>query len=544
MFNYIKEKKGVFALFLIATPIAVVLDVGLAILLRWITDAGISGNEFLLPKLIWISVIYIVLVSISDGSYRYSMLKLTNYATHAVRRDLFQSIFKRPLSEIRLKDKSYYVSMFLNDLENLKDQYFKYFCFSYHEILYFVVSIALLLKIDLIMAVTILVFAFIQLIIPIVFEALVEKKQEDMMEFKKRYTADLLESINNFNIIKLFRRETIFSSKNESTSKNLYNACVRKDIVDKGIYVLSFSASIAMYLGSMLVGIWLVFRNRITIGQVIEASQLMAYVTGPMLNFTDILTSFKSSKPIIEKLNEHLLVTDDEYSMSTILKDEPFEAIEFKNVSFKYPSAPEVVLCDCNIRFERGKKYLIIGDSGSGKSTLFKLLQKSFNKYDGEITFNGVDIRNILDSDYYSRIAFCLQDSKLFTASIRDNITLFENSESRKLKKVMTEVGLDNFINHKENGLDTIISDNNNDVSGGEKQRISVARTLLNNFDVVCLDESTSSLDKASGEAVENYLMGLKDKTVIIIAHHYSEAIRKQVDHVFILDDGKLKTNE
>ncbi|MDU7926397.1 MAG: ATP-binding cassette domain-containing protein, partial [Finegoldia magna] len=145
-----------------------------------------------------------------------------------------------------------------------------------------------------------------------------------------------------------------------------------------------------MYLGCMLVGIWLVFKDRITIGQVIESSQLMAYVTGPLLNFTDIMTSFKSSKPVQNKImnfisEEKPVELEDEFE---------FNNLKLNNISFKYPTSDKYVLKKLYFTFEKGKKYIIIGESGTGKSTIFKILQKQEIATEGEVQLNN---KNILD---------------------------------------------------------------------------------------------------------------------------------------------------
>lgn len=534
MFKYITQNKKLFYLTLLTAPIAVGFDIGLAWLLRIITDAGTNGEEQLLPRLILISVLYIIFASISDLLYRKSTVELTNNCIYNVRNDLFNSITDESLIKISKQNSGYYISMFLNDLEDLKMDYFKNMVSSYHEILNFVISIVLLVKIDIIMAITIIIFSVVQLAVPFIFEKLIEKRQEELMNIRNEYTSSLQEFVNNFNLIKFFKREIIFQKINQDKSIEYRNASNTKETLSKTIYVLSFASSLAMYLGCMLVGIWLVFKDRITIGQVIESSQLMAYVTGPLLNFTDIMTSFKSAKPVQNKImnfiSEEIPVeVEDEFE---------FNNLKLNNISFKYPTSDKYVLKNLDFTFEKGKKYIIIGESGTGKSTIFKILQKQEIATEGEVQLNNKNILDITDSTYYSKIGFATQDTGIFTASIKDNISLFDNRPVDKT--IIEQLGLNTLINSKPKGIDTVISSEDKSISGGEKQRIAIARLLNENFDCILLDESTSSLDKHSVDIVEECILSKKDLTVIAITHHLTSKAIEMSDFILKLEDGKL----
>lgn len=534
MFKYITQNKKLFYLTLLTAPIAVGFDIGLAWLLRIITDAGTNGEEQLLPRLILISVLYIIFASIFDLLYRKSTVELTNNCIYNVRNDLFNSITDESLIKISKQNSGYYISMFLNDLEDLKMDYFKNMVSSYHEILNFVISLVLLVKIDIIMAITIIIFSVVQLAVPFIFEKLIEKRQEELMNIRNEYTSSLQEFVNNFNLIKFFKREIIFQKINQDKSIEYRNASNTKETLSKTIYVLSFASSLAMYLGCMLVGIWLVFKDRITIGQVIESSQLMAYVTGPLLNFTDIMTSFKSAKPVQNKIMNFI-----SEEMPVEVEDEfEFNNLKLNNISFKYPTSDKYVLKNLDFTFEKGKKYIIIGESGTGKSTIFKILQKQEIATEGEVQLNNKNILDITDSIYYSKIGFATQDTGIFTASIKDNISLFDNKPVDKT--IIEQLGLNTLFNSKPKGIDTVISSEDKSISGGEKQRIAIARLLNENLDCILLDESTSSLDKHSVDIVEQCILSKKDLTVIAITHHLTSKAIEMSDCILKLEDGKL----
>ena len=535
MFNYITQNKKLFYLTLLTAPIAVGFDIGLAWLLRIITDAGTNGEEQLLPRLILISVLYIIFASISDLLYRKSTVELTNNCIYNVRNDLFNSITDESLIKISKKNSGYYISMFLNDLEDLKMDYFKNMVSSYHEILNFVISLVLLVKIDIIMAITIIIFSMVQLAVPFIFEKLIEKRQEELMNIRNEYTSSLQEFVNNFNLIKFFKREIIFQKINQDKSIEYRNSSNTKETLSKTIYVLSFASSLAMYLGCMLVGIWLVFKDRITIGQVIESSQLMAYVTGPLLNFTDIMTSFKSAKPVQNKVmnfisEERSVEVEDEFE---------FNNLKLNNISFKYPTSDKYVLKNLDFTFEKGKKYIIIGESGTGKTTIVNLLMRFYEINDGQILVDGIDTKNLSRENLRDQFCMVLQDSWVFEASVRENITFGEKDiTDEELIDVCKRVNLDHFIRTLPQGYDTILNDKQS-LSQGQLQLLTIARAMVSHAPMLILDEATSSVDTRTEIIVQDAMDELaKGRTSFVIAHRLSTI--KNADLILVMKDGDI----
>ena len=538
MFNYITQNKKLFYLTLLTAPIAVGFDIGLAWLLRIITDAGTNGEEQLLPRLILISVLYIIFASISDLLYRKSTVELTNNCIYNVRNDLFNSITDESLIKISKQNSGYYISMFLNDLEDLKMDYFKNMVSSYHEILNFVISLVLLVKIDIIMAITIIIFSVVQLAVPFIFEKLIEKRQEELMNIRNEYTSSLQEFVNNFNLIKFFKREIIFQKINQDKSIEYRNASNTKETLSKTIYVLSFASSLAMYLACMLVGIWLVFKDRITIGQVIESSQLMAYVTGPLLNFTEIMTSFKSAKPVQNKIMNFI----SEQKPVEVEDEFEFNNLKLNNISFKYPTSDKYVLKNLDFTFEKGKKYIIIGESGTGKTTILKLISRLYDYDKGEILIDGKDIKEISTESLFDKVSIVFQDVVLFNQSVMENIRLGkQNASDEDVKRAAKLANCTDFIEKMDKGFDTVIGENGAELSGGERQRLSIARAFLKDAPILILDEIAASLDVDNEKKIQESLNNLiKDKTVVIISHRMKSI--ENADKIVVLENGKVES--
>ena len=165
-------------------------------------------------------------------------------------------------------------------------------------------------------------------------------------------------------------------------------------------------------------------------------------------------------------------------------------------------------------------------------------MQKQEIATEGEVQLNNKNILDITDSTYYSKIGFATQDTGIFTASIKDNISLFDNKPVDKT--IIEQLGLNTLINSKPKGIDSVISSEDKSISGGEKQRIAIARLLNEDFDCILLDESTSSLDKHSVDIVEECILSKKDLTVIAITHHLTSKAIEMSDFILKLEDGKL----
>ncbi|KAA4378941.1 ATP-binding cassette domain-containing protein, partial [Bacteroides ovatus] len=202
-----------------------------------------------------------------------------------------------------------------------------------------------------------------------------------------------------------------------------------------------------------------------------------------------------------------------------------------------YPTSDKYVLKNLDFTFEKGKKYIIIGESGTGKSTIFKILQKQEIATEGEVQLNNRNILNITDSIYYSKVGFATQDTGIFTASIKDNISLFDNKPVDKT--IIEQLGLNTLINSKPKGIDTVISSEDKSISGGEKQRIAIGRAILKDSKIIIMDEASASIDPDNEFELQKAFKNLmKDKTVIMIAHRLSTI--KDLDEILVMDSGKI----
>jgi ABC-type bacteriocin/lantibiotic exporter with double-glycine peptidase domain len=212
--------------------------------------------------------------------------------------------------------------------------------------------------------------------------------------------------------------------------------------------------------------------------------------------------------------------------------------LEVKNLCYSYPEHP--VLEGLNVRFALGKKYVILGGSGCGKSTLLKLLAGLDSSYEGRILLDGTSIGSV-EPGVYNRLVSCMpQEPFLFDGSIRMNVALGRSATDEQITRALEDAGLGEYLRRQPNGLDTQVGENAGQMSGGEKQRLSIARVLLFPAPILLMDESTSHLDPTTAAEIEGLIFHRPDTTVIFVTHNLTPQTAEAADQIYELRQGKL----
>ena len=228
--------------------------------------------------------------------------------------------------------------------------------------------------------------------------------------------------------------------------------------------------------------------------------------------------TLKASKPIWNKYAEA-----EQTSTDLPQKEIPqVKNIQVADVHFTYPDSDKVFSFD-HIDFTFPKNYAISGASGSGKSTLMKLISGLYRQFDGHIYLNQVDIKNLKQSSVAKDVVYMDQQAYIFSGSLRDNISLYDDKVSDEaIIDVLKTAGLESFLQELPQGLDTEMKENGKNISGGQRQRLALARTLLLKPHFIIIDEGTSQLDEKTAKGIEEILLGLEDVSIIVVSHHFN----------------------
>ena len=340
----------------------------------------------------------------------------------------------------------------------------------------------------------------------------------------------------------------IFTIKSTNSQKNIYIKW--EDNYEKQIgfekekaRANSLSANIPQTIQAFYsvivyaIGYILVLNNQTTIGSIVAFSSIGVSFLSPITSILQSYTQFQMVKVYLNRLLD-ILQTSNETSLSgTIKLDNYLSDINIKNVMYKYSSFSEPAIENISLQIAPKQKIVIVGESGSGKSTLLKVLAGLYQSTSGEIYYGKRNIKDLDIHAFRNHIGVVLQENVLFNGTFRENITMGRNYSDDRIMQVIKNVGLDSLMFKFPLGLETNISELGQNLSGGQRQKISIARTIIFNPDVIFLDEPTSSLDNISERTILNYLFNM-DATLIVIAHRLSSI--QNFDQIIVMNDGKI----
>ncbi len=286
---------------------------------------------------------------------------------------------------------------------------------------------------------------------------------------------------------------------------------------------------------------WLIFQNQMDAGQLVTMQIFSFFVFGPLQEIGNILLSYREAEASLNNFDV-LMKKAPEAEPTTPKKLGTIEDLSFDQVSFQHKTASHKAIDGISFKVKTGETIAFVGPSGSGKSTLMKLLVGLYRPKEGKIFYNELDESSINFDDLRNQIGFVTQDTNLFSGTIKENL-LFVNptADVKQLNEALTKSSCNNLLIRAEKGLDTVIGEGGLKLSGGEKQRISIARALLRNPKILIFDEATSALDSLTEEEITNTIKDIskaKEQITILIAHRLSTIMH--ADTIYVLEKGKV----
>ena len=287
--------------------------------------------------------------------------------------------------------------------------------------------------------------------------------------------------------------------------------------------------------------LWLIFRNAISPGQYLSLVFYSFFLFAPMQEIGNIIISYREAEASLNNFH-NLMLKSPELKPARAETIQNIEELEFINVRFKHQSAQQPALMDISFDVKKGETIAFVGPSGSGKTTLVKLLVGLYIPEQGQIKYNNIDGKNIDFDVLRTQIGFVTQDTQLFAGTIRENL-LFVNPSAtdEEILDVLQKASCNTLLERADNGLDTMIGEGGVKVSGGEKQRLSIARALLRHPHLLIFDEATSSLDSLTEEEITNTIKDVSSKQeqiTILIAHRLSTIMH--ADRIYVLEKGEI----
>ncbi len=395
------------------------------------------------------------------------------------------------------------------------------------------------LAVDYRMMLVVLAFVPVLAIVSITVGKRTHAEQSAANEFWDRASGRLSDALQNVKVIRLFVRESPeldrINSLNQSAIDRQYRINFLWGVLESGREFLEFVVKIAV----MLVGTYLVLHGKLSIGELFLFVALSGRFYAP-------LQAIESAyREIVAKLadarkSEDLLFREKESDTGTLPFSGIRERIEFENVTFRYPETERPVLEGVSLTIPKGARVALVGHTGSGKSTLANLLLRFYEPSEGRIRIDGTDIRDFSLSTYRERFAAVFQDTTLFNDTLRANLEYVRDGVTfEEVRDACRKAQMLDFIESLPEGFDTVVGERGLKLSGGEKQRVSIARAIIADPDVLVLDEATSALDSRTESKIQKAFDALMEgRTSFVIAHRLSTVIGSDI--IFVVDSGGI----
>lgn len=349
------------------------------------------------------------------------------------------------------------------------------------------------------------------------------------------------ESLRNIELVK-----TLGLARQEIGRLNNTTGKILKLELKKVRYLrsLSFMQGTAVNLlrtSILFMMLYLIFTQRITVGQFFSLFIYSFFIFGPLQELGNIINIYRETEASLNVLQEILKIPPEPKPVNGALLG-PLASLEFDEVTFQHRTSKRPAVCGVNFRIERGETVAFVGPSGAGKTTLVKLLVGLYQPEQGTVRYNGIDSKEIDPDELRSQIGFVTQDTQLFSGTIRENL-LFVRPEATDAEclNVLHRSAADSLLARADKGLDTLIGEGGVKVSGGEKQRLSIARALLRKPRLLVFDEATSSLDSITEEEITRTIRDVGERSdvmTILIAHRLSTIMH--AERIYVLERGKI----
>ena len=542
LLEYVGEYKKVSLLSPLFIAVEVMMEILIPFLMASIIDDGLNKGNMGHIYFIGLITLIIAMISLSTGfaAGRCAAKASSGFAKN-IRKTVFYKIQNFSFTNIDKFSTAGLITRFTTDIANIQN--------SYQMILRLLVRAPLMLIFATMMTIYIspglsTIFIGAIIILGIVMAVVIFLVHPIFLQAMKKYdkiNSDLQENINAVRVVKAYVRENYEINKFKNSTDGLRNTLLK---AEKIIIFVAPAMQFCMYSCIILLswfGAKKIVAGNLTTGQLMSLFSYTANILMSLLMFAMVIVTITFSRASGERIVE---VLDEEPSIKNI--DNPVlevidGSISFENVNFSYSNNPEVLnLENINIHINQGETIGIIGGTGSAKSALVQLIPRLYDVLNGEVKVGGVNVKNYDIKTLRDNVAMVLQKNVLFSGTIKENLMWGnKNATEDEMIHACRLAQADEFIQRFPDKYDTYIEQGGSNVSGGQKQRLCIARALLKNPKILILDDSTSAVDTKTDKLIrEAFKNEIPDITKIIIAQRISSV--KDADKIIVLDDGKI----
>lgn len=449
----------------------------------------------------------------------------------------FKKLIGKSISSFRDESAAGYLSALTNDAASIETNYLAQMLAMITKAVTFIGALLLMCRYSLLMTAIAAGLTVLPLIASLLTGNRLQAVESRVSERNGEFTAALSDCLAGFTVVKNFKAEReifrLFAQSNKALEREKFTGRRIKTLVG----MIGAVTGIFAQLGVFIAGVYLSMKGgSMTPGAVVLFVNLMNFIISPIAELPGLLACRKAALGLVDKLAAALERSSSREGSETLNRLE--NGIRLENVSFAYEPG-KTVLHGINAEFEAGRAYALVGGSGSGKSTLLNLLMAAETNYSGHILADGIELSDISTESLYGTMAAIQQNVFVFNASIKDNVSMFRDFPKTEMDEAIARAHLGALI--RERGEDYLCGENGSVLSGGEKQRISVARSLLKKSSVLLADEVTAALDAQTAHRVSSDILDLQGITRIVVTHTLEESLLRRYDKIFVLRGGRIE---
>lgn len=449
----------------------------------------------------------------------------------------FKKLIGKSISSFRDESAAGYLSALTNDAASIETNYLAQMLAMITKAVTFIGALLLMCRYSLLMTAIAAGLTVLPLIASLLTGSRLQAVESRVSERNGEFTAALSDCLAGFTVVKNFKAEReifrLFAQSNKALEHEKFTGRRIKTLVG----MIGAVTGIFAQLGVFIAGVYLSMKDgSMTPGAVVLFVNLMNFIISPIAELPGLLACRKAALGLVDKLAAALERSSSREGSETLNRLE--NGIRLENVSFAYEPG-KTVLHGINAEFEAGKAYALVGGSGSGKSTLLNLLMAAETNYSGHILADGIELSDISTESLCGTMAAIQQNVFVFNASIKDNVSMFRDFPKTELDEAIAHAHLGALI--RERGEDYLCGENGSGLSGGEKQRISIARSLLKKSSVLLADEVTAALDAQTAHRVSSDILDLQGITRIVVTHTLEESLLRRYDKIFVLRSGRIE---
>ena len=526
-----------FALAVFAALTGGTLNLIVTWLMQQLIDAA-SGLPGALPlgQLAWITGGFILLCAALMLLKYASEPRFIEKAMRQYKDFAFQKLTEKSISSFRAESTAAYLSALTNDAASIEADDLSQLLSVITKAVTFFGALAMMLWYSLLMTAIAAGVTVLPLIASLLTGGQLQAAEKRVSDQNRDFTAALSDCLGGFSVVKTFRAEKeifrLFAESNRALEQEKFSRRRLKALVG----MIGATTGVIAQLGVFLAGAYLALTGKgLTAGAVILFVNLMNFMIEPVAELPALLAARKAARGLIAKLADAL--EQDEVQPDGVQIAPLMRQLRLEDVRFSYDGETEI-LRGVSAVFDAGKAYAIVGASGSGKSTLLNLLTTPGMAYAGKILLDGTELRTVSPESLYETVSVIQQNVFVFNASIRDNITMFRSFPPEELAQAVRRAQLEALL--AERGEDYLCGENGSGLSGGEKQRISIARSLLKHASVLLADEATAALDAQTAHQVTDDILSLSGVTRIVVTHTLEQAALRRYDGILVLKDGRI----